>query len=63
MKFPVDKEIRTCMSVRPGRQRNMAANKASSDSVVVLPYKDDGNEVRTRILESVPCEDDEGAKK
>ena len=37
----------------------MAANEVSSESVVVLPYEDDGKEGNTNIVEAVPCEDDE----
>ena len=41
----------------------MAANGVSSDSVVVLLYKDDGMDVRTDIMETEPCEYDKGYTK
>ena len=40
----------------------MAANEISSESVVLLSYKDDGKEGITEIVGAVSCEDDEGAK-
>ena len=41
----------------------MAANEANSESVLMLPYKDDGKEGSTKIVYAVPCEDGEGSKK
>ena len=41
----------------------MSAHDIISEAVVVLPYKDDGKEGRTKIVGAAPREDDEGAKK
>ena len=41
----------------PWIPRNIATNGGSGEAVLVLPYKGDGKEGNTRIVEAVPCED------
>ena len=62
-KFPVKKAGRTCKAVSTGQPRNMAANEANSESVLMLPYKDDVKEGSIDIVEAVTCEYDKDAKK
>ena len=61
-KFTVKKEGRPYIIVHPRRPIKMAANEISSDGVVSLLHKDDGNEGRTHIVRAVSREYDEGAK-
>ena len=45
------------------RPRNEVANKVSSESVVGLPFEDDGKDGSTNMLEAVPLEYDKVTKK
>ena len=62
-KFAVKKAGRPYRTVHPGRPIKMAANELSSESVVLLPYKDDGKDGKTKIVGALSGEDDEGNKK
>ena len=72
--FPLKKAGMHYKKVHQVRPREMAENELSREAVVVFPLGDDVNQGNTKIVEevryeygetveTVPCEEEEGAKK